>query len=346
MKHKMMAYTTDSSTTVPLLNRLSKMIERTTCEDPHLGLIISSHHFIEPPPLINEIDLLCLATMSLLIQFAYPSLSGYGKFTISFTMKRSYGEEISFTIGPAIPLTYPDGKLIPMSEVYAHISRSIQKYAEIYDGVSIVRLMIRVYMEGKKMDRPALSSEEIYSRLSSIIQAGLSEIEPITAREIRHRNRSYPTHITALKPCCTELKPFIVADTETLLIDNVHKPYAAGLLMVRPGEPLNEILIDSYFSEDYSIILDSFEERSTKVLYDLVLRISTIVRLEQSPLTIYFHNFSRFDGILLLKHLACHHKSYKLKPLMRNNRLYELAVYSGSKMLVNVNQVIEFIPTV
>ncbi|GAB2213565.1 hypothetical protein Droror1_Dr00017875, partial [Drosera rotundifolia] len=67
-----------------------------------------------------------------------------------------------------------------------------------------------------------------------------------------------------LKPCCTELKPFIVADTETLLIDNVHKPYAAGLLMVRPGEEINKIMIDTYFSENYSIILDSFEERNTK----------------------------------------------------------------------------------
>lgn len=200
-----------------------------------------------------------------------------------------------------------------MSEVYAHISRYIMKYAEIYDGDYIVQLMIRAYMDGKKMDRPSLSSEERDSSLSSIIQAGLIEIEPITAREIRNRKRSYPTHITALKPCRTELKPFMVADTETLLIDNVHKPYAAGLMMVRPGEQIYDIMIDTYFSEDYSIILDSFEERSTKVLYDLVLRISTIVRQEQSTLTIYFHNFSRFDG---LKHLACHHKSYKLKPLM------------------------------
>ncbi|KAL5821138.1 hypothetical protein ACOSQ3_023020 [Xanthoceras sorbifolium] len=239
--------------------------------------------------------------MDLLIQFANPSLSGYGKFTISFTMKRSYGEDISFTLGPAILLTDQDGKLILMREVYAHISRYIHKYSEIYDGDYIVQLMIRVYMEGKKMDRPALSSDERYCSLSSIIQARLSEIEPITAREIRYHKRSYPTHITALKPCRTELKPFIIANTETILIDNVHKPYAAGLLMVRPGEQINEILIDTYFSEDYSIILDSFEEMSNKVFYDLVLRISTIVRQEQSTLTIYFHNFSRFDGILLLK---------------------------------------------
>jgi hypothetical protein len=346
MKHKM-AYTTDSATTGQLLNRLYHKIERTTHQDPHPGLIIASQHFLDPYPLINENDLLCLAIMDLLIQFVYPSLSGYGKFTISFIMMRD-GEEISFTIGPAIPLTYQDCKLIPMSEVYAHISRYIIKYAEKYDGDYIVGLFIRVYMEGKKMDRPALSSEERDSSLSSIIQAsaGLSEIEPITAREIQNRNRkrSHPTHITALKSSSTKLKPFIVADTETILIDNVHKPYAAGLLMVRPGEEINDLMIDTYFSENYSIILDSFEDRSTKVLYDLVLRISMIVRREQSCLTIYFHNLSRFDGILVLKHLACHHKSYKLKPLMRNNRLYELAVYSGMKMLFRFRDSLNLLP--
>lgn len=339
---KKMAYTTDSATTGLLLNRLYQKIERTTHQDPHPGLIIASHHFFEPYPLVNEIDLLSLATMDLLIQFAYPSLSGYGKFTISFTMKRSYGEEISFTLGSAIPLTDQDCQLIPRSEVFSHIYRYIMIYSEIYDGDYIVRLMIRVYMDGKKMDWPAISSEERDSSLSSIIQAGLSEIEP--AREIRNRKRSHPTHITALKPCRTVLKPFMVADTETLLIDNVHKPYAAGLLMVRPGEQINDIMIDTYFSEDYTIILDSFEERSTKVLYDLVLRISRIVRQEKETLTIYFHNFSRFDGILLLKHLACHHKSYKLKPLMRNNRLYELAVYSGKKMLFCFRDSLNLLP--
>lgn len=39
----------------------------------------------------------------------------------------------------------------------------------------------------------------------------------------------------------------------------------------------------------------------------------------------YFHNFSRFDGILLIKHLKVNQK-YKLKPLMKKGILYELVV--------------------
>ena len=342
-KEKMiMKYNTNCS---ELLNRLYQQIEQTFHKDPHPGLIIAIHNFNKPYPLVTEIALLCLATMDLLIQFAYPKLYGYAKFTISFTMKQSYGEEITYTLGPAIPLTSEDCQLIPMSDVYFLITRSLKIYAEKYDGMCVVRLMIRVYMDGKKIDIPSLSEDERYSKLSSIIEGGLREIEPIEVRKIQHSKRSYPKYITAIKPYGrTKLKSFIVADTETILINDVHKPYAAGLMMVRPGEEINKMMIDIYFSEDYSIIFDSFEERSTKVLYDLVKRIERIVRQEHEPLTIYFHNFSRFDGILILKHLACHHKSYKLKPLMRNNMLYELSVYSGKKKLFRFVDSLNLLP--
>lgn len=45
----------------------------------------------------------------------------------------------------------------------------------------------------------------------------------------------------------------------------------------------------------------------------------------------------------MLKHLACYHK-YKLKPLLRNNRLYELAVYSGKKMLFRFRDSLNLLP--
>nr|YP_009381761.1 hypothetical protein AEK19_MT1344 [Utricularia reniformis]ART31543.1 hypothetical protein AEK19_MT1344 [Utricularia reniformis] len=45
-----------------------------------------------------------------------------------------------------------------------------------------------------------------------------------------------------------------------------------------------------------------------------------------------------------MKILACHHKSYKLKPLMRNHRLYELAVYSGKKMVFRFRDSLNLLP--
>lgn len=298
----MRSFTTDcgQSETVLLLNRLFSKIEQSTLKEPHPGLLIATHHFRSPYPQCNEISLLSLVTMDLLIQFCYPILSGYSKFTIIYSIKRSYGgppsntinqsnsEEITFTTGSAIPLTYENDDLIPKRVVYDHIYRSIMKYGEMVDTDLVTQLTIRVYMDsnntgGQNRDGPSLTEDERERMLLSIFEAELSEMEPIRLREIRNRKRSiYPCHITALKASRKELKPFIVADTETILINNEHKPYAAGLLLVRPGEQITDRLIYTNFSEDHSIILDSFEERSTKVLYDLVSKIVFLVRKEKT----------------------------------------------------------------
>lgn len=266
---------------------------------------------------------------------------------MTFTMLRSFKVEVPFTLGPAIPLTDLDEKCIPKGIVYGQIVKIIKHYAELYEGEEILKIMIRVYMDGIKRDWQPLSEEEsqriLYSIIEAYYEAG-TETDPLTAKKIRNSNRSYPTHITALKQSRTERKPFIVADMETIIINQVHTPYAVGLLMVRPGKEINDLMIDTYFSEDYKRILEEFEERSTLVLYDFVLRILMIVRQEKSPLRIYFHNLSRFDGIILLKHLACHHKNYKLKTLLRNNRVYEIAVYSGKKMLFRIRDTLNLLP--
>lgn len=326
--------------------------ERSEYHNPHPGLIIATHYFIEPNPIINENALLTNAVMDLLIRFAYPFILGYAKFTITFTMLRSFEVEVPFTLGSAIPLTDLDENIIPRGIVYGEISKMIAHYANIYEGDSILKIMIRVYMDGIKKDVLAKSEEVSLIILDSIIEAyyGYSEpytdsySEPLTAKAIRHSNRSYPTYITALKQSRTELKPFIVADMETIIVNQVHFPYAVGLMLLRPGKKINDIMIDTYFSEDYKILFSQFEDRSTKVLNDFVLRILTIVRQEKKPLTIYFHNLSRFDGILLLKHLAYHHRIYELKTLMRNNRVYEISLYSGKRMLFRVRDSLNLLP--
>lgn len=55
---------------------------------------------------------------------------------------------------------------------------------------------------------------------------------------------------------------------------------------------------------------------------------------EKDCKSIDFHNLSIFDGLLLLRRLSCHDQGYKRKPLMRNNRLYELGVYSAKNILL------------
>ncbi|KAL5644497.1 hypothetical protein ACJX0J_004571, partial (mitochondrion) [Zea mays] len=65
--------------------------------------------------------------------------------------------------------------------------------------------------------------------------------------------------------------PFIVADIETVILNNVLVPYAAGLLVVNPGDDVAAMddQIDTYFFEDYNLIIPSLEERSTKILETL-----------------------------------------------------------------------------
>lgn len=60
------------------------------------------------------------------------------------------------------------------------------------------------------------------------------------------------------------------------------------------------------------------------MLSDMISRIITDARKQRRSVTLYFHNFGRFDGILLLRHLTLYHPALDVKPLVRNSRIYEI----------------------
>lgn len=41
---------------------------------------------------------------------------------------------------------------------------------------------------------------------------------------------------------------------------------------------------------------------------------------------IYFHNLSRFDGILIIKHIIANRPEWGLQPLMMNGEIYQFEV--------------------
>nr|GFC13237.1 DNA polymerase-like [Tanacetum cinerariifolium] len=47
-------------------------------------------------------------------------------------------------------------------------------------------------------------------------------------------------------------------------------------MVVRPGKDITREFIDIYFSEDYSILEVEFEDRSDKVLYEMIHRIEAL----------------------------------------------------------------------
>lgn len=171
---------TDMVHTDMLLGPFFKKIERTMVQDPHPGLIIAVHNLSKPYPIVNETSLLSLAVMDLIIQYAYPSILGYSKFTISLTVKISYGEMVTFTLGTAIPLTEAEnGNLIKKNVIYSNIYDLLLRYAEIYDGSSIVKVMIRAYLsEKKKEDRPARKdiAHFLQSRKPDLVSPSLKKL--------------------------------------------------------------------------------------------------------------------------------------------------------------------------
>ncbi|XP_055814596.1 DNA polymerase-like [Solanum dulcamara] len=265
----------------------------------------------KPPPLGNEVRLLSLAVVHMLYLFAYPSLpsSGYAKFTIGFDLENP---DVTVTVGHAIRLYGDDGKLLPISTVYGDIVSTLNEFAKKYEESSIVRLTLRVYTVENKVVGAAPSGEGVEKLLEEVIRMDFpqNESKPIRADEIRH------------------------ADLETLITgeENTHKPYAAGLMLVLPKEPVKYNRVETYFSEDYNITINSFDERSSKVLEDFVSRIEHIAKGFRPALTIYFHNLGRFDGLFLLKHLTSNWKG-EVRTIMRNNRIYEISVKSGKRVL-------------
>lgn len=255
-----------------------------------------------------------------------------------------YEKLFRMTIGSAIPFR-EDGK--DLAYPYTLIKQFVMKKADEYDDEKITRVYIRIYLSGLKSSAaPYISDLEISNRIREfILKFNENEaVVPRDARKIGDSKRDYTKHMTALKVGSRERQPFIVADIETLLIDDVHVPYAVGFLVVRPGESISED-IPVYFSEDVPpTLFETFEDRSNKILFDFIERIAFVVKKDRSIKNVYFHNFSRFDGLILLKYFATRGEKYRINPLMRNHRLYELKVYRGKRLLFSIRDSLTLLP--
>ncbi|THG22338.1 hypothetical protein TEA_010021 [Camellia sinensis var. sinensis] len=199
-------------------------------------------------------------------------------------------------------------------------------------SLSVVPRLYVVRVQKEKL--LSISESEIDAQPWKLIHSNTVGGEPQEVKDMDRKKRKYTNHIPALKPSDKKRLPFIVADMETTLKENVHVPYAAGFLVVKLGDDVGakpNYSIETYFSEDYEPVIPDFKERSNKMLLDFLERLA-VVTGETKIRTVYFHNVSRFNGILLLKYYTSHcGDKYKIKPLIRNYMLYEIAVYLGKK---------------
>lgn len=257
--------------------------------------------------------------------------------TIAYNVSTLQGN-MEFTLGKAIDVFDLDD---PNSEFFSHLLYMIQSNVPSNDSVSggIAGLTIRVYSGGKSFiegKRQIPTSDNDFPVFWSKILE--SDIEPIPGNRAERKTRntirgsfiSDKIPKTRLNPPKGGRSSFLVGDIETLISNDNQKqmPYAAGIMKVTPGVPIHKKkpIIWTWFSEDYAYT-KKFADRSHKVIIDMMNRIQSISMQAGKPQIVYFHNFARFDGILIIRHLAFMESKFVLRPLIRNGVLYELEVF-------------------
>ena len=93
-------------------------------------------------------------------------------------------------------------------------------------------------------------------------------------------------------------------------------------------------MVEYYFTEE-NVTTSDFDEKSKMVLESFLSRIGDIAIKFKSPLTVYLHNLSRFDGLLLLDYMR---KSWgkrgNVKMMDRNHHIYEIKVRASGRRVL------------
>ncbi|KAJ0975334.1 hypothetical protein J5N97_017299 [Dioscorea zingiberensis] len=116
----------------------------------------------EPYPITIDFEVITLALIQLVEQYAYNIDSEYVKWTIGYTMQLPASNEISFTLGNAIPLCDPVGNRLPKGEIYDMIEQLVRLNGEKYNDGVVKDVFIRIYYESKEslksLDFPNISN--------------------------------------------------------------------------------------------------------------------------------------------------------------------------------------------
>lgn len=106
--------------------------------------------------------------------------------------------------------------------------------------------------------------------------------------------------LTSSRNCKTR-RSFLVADFETVLVNDVQQAYAAGFMEINPNDELTPSsinLVTSFFCKEPTEET-SFEDLSYQLLTNFTRKLE--VRASDSgSRTCYYHNLGRFDGLFLL----------------------------------------------
>ncbi|XP_050217594.1 DNA polymerase-like [Mercurialis annua] len=276
------------------------------------------------------------------------------KLTIGYTMLLPSSYEISFTLGNAIPLYDPLGNIINKKMIYDMIEQLVRLNGEKYNDAEVKGVFIRVYYKSKDSFKPLDFPNISYANLMGIISNVIMNSDIVSGnlpevKSLLYKKSRIPSYISSIKGNKKGCHPFIVSNLETVVENNVNIPYDAGYLVVKPGDDLRNLpsySIQTFLSENHINFYPIFEERSEKMFFEFFSNLEECVKNSSLRLrTVYFNNLGRFDGIFLLKYYVNRRDKYKIKPLLRNHKNYELKVYLGDRFLVRFRDSLTLMPS-
>lgn len=165
--------------------------------------------------------------------------------------------------------------------VYDLIEENVRWNGEKYEDAHIKGVFLNIYYEvtNWQADFPIIPAVTLIARILDVLQSELvSGSIPKEVQSLMHKPSRVPSTITSIKSNATKCRAFIVADIETVMVDNIHVPYAAGFLVVNPADDLTCLQEDSdciqmYFSEDHIPVYSKFADRSHRMLFYFVFHL-------------------------------------------------------------------------
>ena len=121
------------------------------------------------------------------------------------------------------------------------VDQIVKKKGEEYNDAIISQISLRIYLfDVKATAAPNLSDDDILYKLIEWMKNPGDDVHRDAIKITHSDSKSrYPKSLTSLKPSNQKRRPFIVADTETVLVNDVHVPYAVGFMVVKPGDALS-----------------------------------------------------------------------------------------------------------
>lgn len=269
---------------------------------------------------------------------------------------------------------HEDTKVMPIEVLGNTIFRLLMDMSEQYQIHKIPAVHLNIY-SAKRMPKKDIripSDKKVISQMheTCIISENLKDILdliPINT-ENQSDNKKYPEYITKLINKNKEKmeqyiqkikddpkykgkppKPsvFMVGDIETIRLLEPkqsigdrepqvrHYAYAAAYMIVHPDSKLSKSDINHYSTFEYRFTETDFYKQSTKMLNEFINNLVLEGKKSRKAVTIYFHNMSKFDGILITEHLIHHRQNdFIIVPNKRNNTIYEISIYNKLKKKV------------